>query len=153
MAPEPLPEPLVRRIRADWNRRAAGPAVWRLRWLVSVAAAAAVVTIALVLPRGPVENPAPAARRTIALSPREAAEIVSAFDLLRWDSTFDENLKSVSAAVAHINRDLRRQQPELGGDGAGDDWDVPPPADKRRSGLEPELVRTMALVGERIRPA
>ncbi len=142
LAPEPLPEALVRRIRADWDRR--GGACRRglpIRWFAPLAAAAA-ITIAFVLPQYQTAPPERTAAGSVALSPREAAEIVAAFDVLRWDSVFDEDLKTVSAAVASIDRDLREQRPKLrDGRMGGDDWDVPPPESKPRSYLEAEVAR------------
>jgi len=155
LAPQALPETLVRRIRADWDRRER-PArhVWRLGWTVPLAAAA-VVAIVVVLPGPMFERAAPRSEHAITLSPEEAAEIVAAFDTLRWDSTFDETLESVSAAVASIDRDLRRQHPGAGASRGDDDWDVPPPESKPRSRLDRDVICTVFDVptaGTRPRP-
>jgi hypothetical protein len=127
LQPEPLPATLADRIRADWHSRSAAGRRLRLGpWQMVGAAAAAAVLLAVLLQgdlAGRTSQPA-----AVALSPDEAAAIVTAFGTLVWESPTDYSLDVVNASLVDIAGALRRETDSatLLPWGSDDDWDVAP---------------------------
>lgn len=132
LRPAPLPNRLVRRIRADWDQRSVTHAG---RWTPTLnfigLAAAACLTLALL---SPTADDRANSGGDLALSSGDAAKIVAAYGVLSWDGSADYSLNAVDASLDRLQQNLSREA-NAGGLpwNADDDWDAPPTNDNESS--------------------
>ena len=139
LKPEPLPDELVARIRAQLDSKSA-PA--RTSWTVPLRmagmVAVAAVLAALIVPWGVRSSSPPTTgggATGVSLSEDDASTIVAAVALLRWDSP-EYSVEALEEKIADIAQTVERDTgaKTLLPWGRDDDWDVPVD-DAGRTGL------------------
>jgi|GEM_PF-3879427 len=120
LRPEPLPDELTDRIRADWDRRAVPGRVIRLRsW--SWAAAAAACLMVLLWPSRQFDSSFAA----VELTADDAALIVAAYGVLSWEDTVDYSIAMIDVSMNDIDQTLRVDGGVSGAAYFDDAWDLP----------------------------
>ena len=127
LRPEPLPDALVDRIQQDWDRRGRSARTIKLpRSLWLGLAAAAGLTLALLIPTAQTTNPPAVA--SVALSDADATAIVQALAVMEWDGAVEYTISLADASLdvlqETITADASRDEEFFLF--AADDWDAPP---------------------------
>lgn len=137
LQPEPMPEPLVARIRRRIGNQSAGsPRIVRII-LPLVTAAAAALALAVVsrfdgAPRSQEES------LSVALSSEDAADIIAANALLSWEGQLQTAVSEIAADVGDLQK--ATEQISQAGQGlpwsAEDDWDAATTEGQSRAGAD-----------------